>query len=127
MHETYELWINNFCMNFITKSWNVKFLMGTSWSQSPPQMPNICTSKKHSSYNFFKKFKNLKPKPTCTSRGFTILYTKNLIAITRKEVMCRAIKWQATKAQMLNECQISQLIHDQRIQNKREKKRKFRV
>jgi len=76
---------------------------------------------------FFKKFKNLKLKPTCTSRGSTILDTKNLIAITQKEVVCRAIKWQAAKTQMLNECQISQLIHDQKVKNKRKKERKFRV
>jgi hypothetical protein len=118
MHETYALWINNFHTIFITKSWDVKFLMGTSRSQSLPPTPNIYTSKKHSSYNFFKKFKNLKPKPTYTSRGSTILYTKSLIAITPREAVCRTIKGQATKAQMLNECQVSQLIHAQEVKKK---------
>jgi hypothetical protein len=27
MCETYELWINEFCMNFIIKLWDVKFVM----------------------------------------------------------------------------------------------------
>jgi hypothetical protein len=27
VHETYELWLNKFCMIYITKSWNVKFVM----------------------------------------------------------------------------------------------------
>jgi hypothetical protein len=27
MCETYELWINEFCMIYITKLWNVKFVM----------------------------------------------------------------------------------------------------
>ncbi len=36
---------------------------------------------------FLKKFENLKLEPTCTSRGFTILYTRRLTTIkTRKAV-----------------------------------------
>jgi hypothetical protein len=27
IHETYELWMDEFCMIFITKSWNAKFMM----------------------------------------------------------------------------------------------------
>jgi hypothetical protein len=55
----------------------------------------------------------VKPKPTYTSRGSTILYTKSLIAITPKKTVCRA-----AKAQMLNECQVSQLIHAQEVKKK---------
>jgi hypothetical protein len=27
VHKTYKLWMNEFCMTFITKSWDAKFLM----------------------------------------------------------------------------------------------------
>jgi hypothetical protein len=111
MYERYELWINSFCMIFIPKSWNVKFIMGTLGSQSQPPMTNMCTSKKQSSYNFLRNSKIWNQKPTCTSRGSIILFTKSLIAITPREATCGATKGQAVKTQMLNECQVSQLIH----------------
>ncbi len=49
---------------------------------------------------FLKKFKNLKLEPTCTSRGYTILYTRSLTAITRGEVTHITTKGQVTKTRM---------------------------
>jgi hypothetical protein len=46
------------------------------------QCPTLAQVKNIRVKMFLKKFKNLKLEPTCTSRGYTILYTRSLIAIT---------------------------------------------
>jgi hypothetical protein len=51
----------------------------------PPPTPNTCTSKKIQVEMFLKKFKILKPEPTCTLRDFIIMYTKSLTIITPRE------------------------------------------
>ncbi len=57
---------------------------------------------------FLKKFKNLKPKPTCASRGYTILYTRILTTITPRETTHKTIERQVKK----HKCKINEL-HNQ--------------
>jgi len=54
---------------------------------------------------FLKKFKNLKPKPTCASRGYTILYTRILTTITPREITHKTIERQVKK----HKCKINEL------------------
>jgi hypothetical protein len=69
---------------------------------------------------FFKKFKNLKLEPKCTSGGYIILYTRSLTTITLGEAMHITTKRQVTKTQMYNK-QTSQLTPTQATKGKWER------
>jgi hypothetical protein len=62
----------------------------TRETYDPPPMFNTYTCKKIQVKMFLKKFKILKPEPTCTSKGSIIMYTRNLTIITPRKTSCKA-------------------------------------
>jgi hypothetical protein len=53
------------------------------------QRPTLAQARNIKIRMFLKKFKILKPKPTCTLKGSTILYTRSLTIVTLGKTSCK--------------------------------------